>query len=63
MKKLMFTFLMLITFAGANALAQEKEDYKNDPGYLDLSDMSKYMQGDRVTDIELESNMLKCFQN
>lgn len=59
MKKLMFTFLMLITFAGANVSAQEKEDYKNDPGYLDLSDMSKFMQGERVTDIELESNMLK----
>ena len=52
--KYIFLFLLIITF---KAFAQK--DYTSDPGYYDFGDLSMFENGEGVTEVFLESNILK----
>jgi hypothetical protein len=48
---------VLITFITFNTYAQE--DYSGEPGYFDFGDLSVFEKGDGVTEVYLESNILR----
>jgi hypothetical protein len=52
--KYIFVILVLTTFT---AFAQK--DYTSEPGYFDFGDLSKFETGEGVTEVFLESNILK----
>lgn len=59
MKKIIYAVLLVFMTASINLFAQNKADYKNDPGYVDFGNMSKYLNGDNVTEVNIESYLLK----
>ncbi len=52
--KYLFVILLLTTFT---TIAQS--DYSKEPGYFDFGDLSVFEKGDGVTEVFLESNILK----
>ena len=58
MKKLI-TIVIAMLLITVTINAQNKSDYSSEPGYVNFGDLSKFMQGDRVTEINLEANILK----
>lgn len=52
--KFLFIFIMLFTLG---AFAQN--EYSKEPGYFDFGDLSMFEKGDGVTEVFLESNILK----
>jgi hypothetical protein len=52
--KYIFVILVITTFT---AFAQK--DYTNDPGYFDFGDLSMFENGEGVTEVFLESNILR----
>ncbi len=52
--KYIFVILLLTTFT---TIAQS--DYSKEPGYFDFGDLSVFEKGDGVTEVFLESNILK----
>ncbi len=54
LNKILFVFLTLISFT---AFAQN--DYSKEPGYFDFGDLTSFEQGDGVTEVFLESNILQ----
>lgn len=63
MKKITGLFLALILFTIVSAFPQDKTDYSNMPGYVDFGNLAKFMTGDKVTEINLDANMLKMLSN
>lgn len=59
MKKFLGLFLTLVLLMAVTVKPQDKTDYSKYPGYVDFGNIAKFMSGDRVTEIELNSNMLK----
>lgn len=59
MKKILGLIFMLVLFTAFTVSAQEKTDYSKYPGYVDFGNISKFMSGDRVTQIELDASLLK----
>lgn len=58
MKKLI-TVVMVALLAIMTINAQNKSEFPDEPGYVSFGDLSKFMGGDRETEIKLEANMLK----
>jgi hypothetical protein len=58
MKKSAGLFLIFLMLAASNAFPQEKTDYSKYPGYVDFGNISKYMTGDNVKEVNLDSNLL-----
>ena len=58
MKKTAGIFLMFLMLAASNAFPQEKTDYSKYPGYVDFGNISKYMTGDNVKEVNLDANLL-----
>lgn len=52
-------FLALLFIFGTASFAQSNNDYSNDPGYVNFGDLSKYMNGDDVTEVTIGSNLLQ----
>lgn len=63
MKKSVVLSLALVLFAVVSAFPQDKTDYSGMPGYVDFGNLAKYMSGDKVTEINLDANMLKMLSN
>jgi Domain of unknown function (DUF4252) len=63
MKKLIKMLAIIIVISSVNIIAQEKSDYSNEPGYVDFGDLSKFYNGDNVTEILVERNLLKLVAN
>jgi hypothetical protein len=63
MKNLIKLFPVIILFFSINLQAQEKYDYSNDPGYVDFGDLSKFQNDSDVTEVLVESNLLKLVAN
>lgn len=55
--KIIYTFIILIITAGT--VFAQKNDYSREPGYVDFGDLSKYENGERVTEVMIESHLLK----
>ena len=55
-----FSVIFIFSFA---LFAQEKYDYSNDPGYVDFGDLAKFQNDSDVTEIIIESNLLKMVAN
>jgi hypothetical protein len=58
MKKTAGIFLMFMMLIASNAYPQEKTDYSKYPGYVDFGNISKYMTGDNVKEVNLDANLL-----
>jgi hypothetical protein len=58
MKKATGIFLMFLMLIASNAFPQEKTDYSKYPGYVDFGNISKYMTGDNVKEVNLDANLL-----
>lgn len=54
--KIIFAVLLCLSIT---ALAQEKGDYSNDPGYANFGDLSAFQKGDDVTEVYIEHNLLQ----
>jgi hypothetical protein len=52
--KLLFIFIALFTIS-----AYTQNDYSKEPGYFEFGDLSVFEQGDGVTEVFLESNILQ----
>ena len=63
MKNLIKLLPVIILFFSINLQAQEKYDYSNDPGYVDFGDLSKFQNDSDVTEVLVESNLLKLVAN
>lgn len=63
MKILIKIFPVIFLFIFTNVLAQEKYDYSNDPGYVDFGDLAKFQEGDNVTEVLVEKNLLRMVAN
>ena len=59
MKKIINLMLFLIITASVGLNAQDKANYKNDPGYVDFGNLSEYMKNDNITEVNIESYLLK----
>ena len=59
MKKFAGLFLTVLLLMAATAFPQDNTDYSKYPGYVDFGNISKFMTGDRVTEINLDANLLK----
>ncbi len=56
------TKLMMILFlAVASIIPAQKEEYSDEPGFLDFGDLTQYAEDDFFTEIILEKNLLKIF--
>ena len=58
MKKTAGIFLMFMMLIASNAYPQEKTDYSKYAGYVDFGNISKYMTGDNVKEVNLDANLL-----
>ena len=58
MKKTVGLFLMFLMFVALYAYPQDKTDYSKYPGYVDFGNISKYMTGDNVKEVNLDANLL-----
>jgi hypothetical protein len=52
--KFLLIIIALITFS-----AYAQNDYSNEPGYFDFGDLTVFEKGDGITEVFLESNILK----
>ncbi len=59
MKKIIGFAAIIIFIFSAGMYAQDKTDYKNDPGYVDFGNLSEYLKNDNVTEVNIESYLLK----
>ncbi len=63
MKRSAMLFSALFLLAAVSVFSQDKTDYSGMPGYVDFGNLTKYMSGDKVTEINLDANMLKMLSN
>ncbi len=63
MKNLLKILPVIFLFFAISLQAQEKYDYSNDPGYVDFGDLSKFQNDNDVTEVLVESNLLKMVAN
>jgi len=63
MKNLLKIFLIMLILFSISIYAQEKYDYSNDPGYVDFGDLAKFQNDSDVTEVIIESNLLKMVAN
>ena len=63
MKKILGLIAVLIFIASVNLSAQDKQDYKNDPGYVDFGNLSEFLKSDNVTEVNIEGYLLKMVGN
>jgi Domain of unknown function (DUF4252) len=63
MRNILKIFLIMIVLFSIFISAQEKYDYSNDPGYVDFGDLAKFQNDNDVTEIIIESNLLKMVAN
>ena len=58
MKNLFKLFLVLFIFSATILLAQKDEDYSKYPGYFDFGNLSHFIKGDNVTEVNIDSHLL-----
>ncbi|MHB1688072.1 MAG: DUF4252 domain-containing protein [Ignavibacteriaceae bacterium] len=58
MKNLIKIFLTIFISASVVTLAQKKDDYSKYPGYFDFGNLSRFIQGDNVTEVNIDSHLL-----
>ena len=63
MKKLIGLLAILFFAFSINMLAQEKADYSNDPGYVDFGNLSGFLKSNDVTEVNIESYLLRMVSN
>lgn len=63
MKNIIKIFLVITVLFSITSFAQEKEDYSKEPGYVDFGNLSPFLKGDKVTEINVESYLLKMVSN
>jgi hypothetical protein len=50
--------LSIITFS-LSLYAQDKNDYSNEPGYVDFGNLTSFMKSDNVTEVNVEGYLMK----
>jgi len=63
MKNVIKIFFVLIIAFSLSSFAQDKKDYSNEPGYVDFGNLASYMKSDKVTEVNIESYLLKMVSN
>ncbi len=63
MKNLVKIFSIMVILFSISLSAQEKYNYSNDPGYVDFGDLAKFQNDSDVTEVIIESNLLKMVAN
>ncbi len=63
MKSIIKILFVIIFAAALNLFAQDKEDLSKYPGYVDFGNLSHFLKGDKVTEVNLESYLLKMVSN
>ena len=63
MKNTIKIFLAVTLLFSLTALAQEKEDYSKEPGFVDFGNLSPYLNSDKVTEVNIEGYLLKMVSN
>ena len=58
MKKIAGILLIFLMLIASNTYPQEKTDYSKYAGYVDFGNISKYMTGDNVKEVNLDANLL-----
>ena len=57
--KALVKIILLVAFMFAITNAQDDAQYKNEPGYVDFSSLISFHKGDDVTEVFLDSQLLK----
>lgn len=64
MKNIIKIFLAITILFSITSFAQDKkEDYSKYPGYVNFGNLSPYLKSDNVTEINIESYLLKMVSN
>ncbi|MHB8580150.1 MAG: DUF4252 domain-containing protein [Ignavibacteriaceae bacterium] len=58
MKNIINIFFAIFIFAASVSFAQNDKDYSKDPGYFDFGNLSRFIQGDNVTEVNIDSHLL-----
>lgn len=58
MRNLIKILLVLLLIISTDLLAQNKQDYSNDPGYADFGNLSGFEKGNNVTEIYIGKDLL-----
>ncbi len=58
MKNLIKIFLAVFIFSASIVIAQNDEDYSKYPGYFDFGNLSHFIKGDNVTEVNIDSHLL-----
>ena len=58
MRNIIKIFFAIFIFAASVSLAQNDKDYSKDPGYFDFGNLSHFIQGDNVTEVNIDSHLL-----
>lgn len=63
MKRILYIIPVIFLFAAITISAQDKEDYSKDPGYVDFGSLTPFMNNDNMTEVNIESYLLKMVSN
>ncbi len=63
MKTAIKIFLLLIMSFSLSVFAQDKEDYSNEPGYVNFGNLASFMKSDNVTEVNIEGYLMKMVSN
>jgi len=63
MKTTIKILMFFVIAFSLSVFAQSKDDYSNEPGYVDFGNLSSYMKSDKVTEVNIESYLLKMVSN
>ena len=63
MKTAIKIFMLLIISFSLSVFAQDKENYSNEPGYVDFGNLTSFMKSDNVTEVNIEGYLMKMVSN
>ncbi|HUX61215.1 MAG TPA: DUF4252 domain-containing protein [Ignavibacteriaceae bacterium] len=58
MKNVIKMFVVIFLIAASNSFAQKDDNYSKYPGYFNFGDLSHFIQGDNVTEVNIDSHLL-----
>ncbi len=63
MKTAIKILMLLIISFSLSVFAQDKEDYSNEPGYVNFGNLTSFMKSDNVTEVNVEGYLMKMISN
>jgi hypothetical protein len=63
MKTVVKILMFFVIAFSLSVFAQDKENYSNEPGYVDFGNLTSFMKSDKVTEVNIESYLLKMVSN